>query len=83
MCWYVGSYYWTNKEKYHEELFGGKWEKIEGKLIDSADNIRKVDSTGREEKLESTINEIPFYSHTPKDVTQFLKYSSYCQSTKD
>ena len=75
LCWPVGSYYWTNKDKSPEELFGGKWEKIEGKFIYAADNNRKVDSTGGEEKVTLTINEMPSHSHTPKEGGNFCRYS--------
>ena len=79
LCWPVGSYYWTNKEKSPEELFGGKWEKIKGKFIYAADDNRKVDSTGGEEKVTLTINEMPSHSHTPEGGGSFCKYfSNYC-----
>lgn len=77
LCWPIGSYYWTNKEKSPEELFGGKWEKIEGKFIYAADNNRKVDSIGGEEKVKLTINEMLAHTHTPNNGGKFAKFYSY------
>ena len=47
----IGSYYWTNNNINPEKLFGGKWQKIEGKFLYAADENTKVDSTGGQKKL--------------------------------
>ena len=65
ISWPIGSYYWTNREINPEKLFGGKWQKIEGKFLFAADDERKVDSTGGKEKVILTIEEIPSYDHEP------------------
>lgn len=78
ICWPIGSYYWTNRDINPEKLFGGKWEKIEGKFLFAADNERKVDSTGGQEKVTLTINEMPSHYHEPDGGGNFAKYySSY------
>jgi ABC-type amino acid transport substrate-binding protein len=63
LCWPIGSYYWTNKNISPETLFGGKWQKIEGKFIYAADNNRKVDSIGGQEKVTLSIKEMPQHNH--------------------
>ena len=63
LCWPIGSYYWTNQKTSPEILFGGKWQKIEGKFIYAADNNRKVDSTGGQEKVTLSIKEMPIHNH--------------------
>ena len=59
----IGSYYWTAEPKNPEKYFGGKWQKIEGKFLYAADNNRKVDTIGGQEKVTLSINEMPQHSH--------------------
>ena len=49
-CWPIGSYYWTNNNNSPDKLFGGKWQKIEGKFIYAEIIIEK--STQQEDKKE-------------------------------
>ena len=74
LCWPIGSYYWTNKNISPEKLFGWKWQKIEGKFIYAADDNRKVDSTGGEERVKLTISEMPSHIHTPEGGGNFVKH---------
>ena len=77
LCWPIGSYYWTNQNINPENLFGGQWKKIEGKFIYAADSNRKVDSTGGQERVTLSINEMPSHQHTPSGGGNFLKYKDY------
>lgn len=72
LCWPIGSYFWTNDNRSPEELFGGKWEKIEGRFLYAADNNRRVNSTGGEERVTLTVNEIPSHNHKSIDGRKFL-----------
>ena len=77
LCWPIGSYYWTNKNNNPENLFGGKWQKIEGKFLYSADNNRPVDSTGGQERVTLKENEMPRHYHTPYGKGNFVKYKNH------
>ena len=59
----IGSYYWSEKDISPEELFGGKWEKIEGRFLFASDSNHKVGETGGEERHKLTIDEMPNHSH--------------------
>ena len=61
-----------------EKLFGGKWQKIEGKFLFAADDKRKVDSTGGKEKVTLTIEEMPSHDHEPLEGGLFAK-GGICQ----
>ena len=76
LCWPIGSYYWTNKNNNPEDLFGGEWEKIEGRFVYAADNKRKVDSTGGEERVTLSVDEIPSHQHAPSGGGSFIKYKN-------
>ena len=75
ISWPIGSYYWTNREINPEKLFGGKWQKIEGKFLFAADDERKVDSTGGKEKVILTIEEMPSHDHEPLGGGLFATYA--------
>ena len=59
----IGSYYWSQKSTSPEELFGGKWQSINGKFLFSTDSNHSVDSEGGEEKHYLTVNEMPSHNH--------------------
>jgi len=59
----VGSYYWSSNNISPEELFGGKWEQINGRFIFATDDRHPVGSEGGEESHVLTINEMPSHSH--------------------
>ena len=59
----VGSYYWSEKNTSHEELFGGKWESISYRFLFSTDSNHSVDSTGGEEMHTLTENEMSSHNH--------------------
>ena len=78
LCWPVGSYYWTNNSSSPETLFGGSWTRIYGKFVYAADSNRTVNSTGGQERLTLSINEIPSHNHKSYYGRKFLlSYGSY------
>ena len=78
LCWPIDSYYLTNNNINPEKSFGEKWQKIEGKFLYAADNNRKVDSTGGQEKVTLTIDEMPSHDHIPQEGESYLNPSHYC-----
>lgn len=59
----VGSIYMSMEETSPAELFGGRWEKIQGKFLLASNSTYKVGDAGGEEKHKLTINEIPSHTH--------------------
>ena len=59
----IGSYYWSENDTSPEELFGGKWKKIEGRFLFASDSNHYVGQTGGEEKHQRTLDEMPSHSH--------------------
>ena len=79
LCWPVGSYYWTNNNNSPQNIFGGQWEKIEGRFLYAADYKRTVNSTGGQERVTLSINEIPSHNHKSADGKNFCT-STYCNT---
>jgi len=72
MSYPVGTYYWSQRDKNPGELFGGKWEKIQGKFLFAENNNHKAGTEGGEEVHKLTINEIPTHNHGfPKNLCSF------------
>ncbi len=71
LCWPVGSYYWTNNNISPRDIFGGQWEKIEGRFLYAADYKRTVNSTGGQERVTLSINEMPSHTHQSRDGKTF------------
>ena len=69
----VGSYYWSEKNTSPGELFGGKWQKIEGKFLFASNFNHHVGETGGEERHMLTEKEMPSHSHK---YTKFYYYDS-------
>ena len=59
----IGSYYWSEKDYSPDKLFGGRWNKIEGRFLFASDSNHLVGETGGEEKHQLTIDEIPSHDH--------------------
>lgn len=59
----IGSYYWSEKNISPENLFGGRWTKIEGRFLFASDSNHYVGQTGGEERHYLTIDEIPSHNH--------------------
>ena len=59
----IGSYYWSENDTSPEELFGGKWKKIEGCFLFASDSDHYVGQTGGEERHRLTLDEMPSHSH--------------------
>ena len=69
----IGSYYWSENDTSPEELFGGRWTKIEGRFLFASDSNHYVGQTGGEEKHQLTLDEMPNHSHG----YQKFKYKNY------
>ena len=69
----IGSYYWSENDTSPEELFGGKWKKIEGRFLFASDSNHYVGQTGGEERHKLTLDEMPSHSHG----YQKFKYKDY------
>ena len=69
----IGSYYWSENDTSPEELFGGKWKKIEGRFLFASDSNHYVGQTGGEERHKLTLDEMPSHSHG----YQKFKYSNF------
>jgi len=59
----IGSYYWSEKNKSPENIFGGGWTKIEGKFLFASNSNYNVGQTGGEERHKLTADEMPNHSH--------------------
>jgi len=59
----IGSYYWSEKSISPDNIFGGKWKKIEGRFLFASNYNHSVGETGGEERHYLTIDEIPSHSH--------------------
>jgi hypothetical protein len=59
----IGSYYWSEKDYSPDDLFGGRWRKIEGIFLFASDSDHLVGEMGGEEMHELTIDEIPSHDH--------------------
>ena len=60
----VGSVYMSVQNSSPSVLFGGTWNKIEGKYILAADFSNKAGSTGGNEKVTLTQENLPVHTHT-------------------
>lgn len=47
-------------------LFGGTWQRIQGRFLFAADSKHAAGTTGGEEKHKLTVDEMPSHSHTIK-----------------
>ena len=59
----IGSYYWSEKDTSPENIFGGRWKKIEGRFLFASNSNHYVGQTGGEESHRLTIDEMPYHSH--------------------
>ena len=59
----IGSYYWSEKDTSPENIFGGRWKKIEGRFLFASNSNHYVGQTGGEESHRLTIDEMPNHSH--------------------
>lgn len=66
MIYPVGSIYMSVNSTSPETLFGGTWERIQGRFLLAADDGHAAGSTGGEEKHELTIDELPGHTHGSK-----------------
>ena len=60
----VGSYYWSNESKNPRDLFGGRWEQINGRFLFETKSGNSCGQTGGKETHKLTVNEIPNHSHS-------------------
>ena len=73
----VGSYYWSEKNISPDEIFGGNWQKINGRFLFASDANHSVGNTGGEEMHTLTIDEIPSHNH---QIYAFNHYSYLCSN---
>ena len=59
----IGSYYWSEKDINPGNIFGGIWNKIEGKFLFASDRNHSTGTSGGEERVTLSISEIPRHSH--------------------
>ena len=70
----IGSYYWSEKDISPDNIFGGRWTKIQGKFLFASDSNHWVGKTGGEETHNLTVDEMPNHSHQYKEITYSNKY---------
>ena len=78
----IGSYYWTEEDISPEKIFGGKWEKIEGRFLFASSSFHWVGETGGEERHQLTIDEIPQHNHYYNCCELVVKEKSSTEKTK-
>ena len=59
----IGSLYISENATSPAELYGGTWERIEGRFIMGASNTYPAGSTGGEAKHQITVAEMPTHEH--------------------
>lgn len=59
----IGSYYWSDRNISPENIFGGKWEKINGRFLFASDYNHSLGTTGGQEIVTLSLNEIPRHEH--------------------
>ena len=86
----IGSYYWSEKNKSPEEIFGGEWIKIEGRFLFASDSNHYVGKTGGEEYHTLSTSEIPhfishfsFYNYGQKEKKNIYEYKDYFYQKKN
>ena len=76
----IGSYYWSENDTSPEELFGGKWKKIEGRFLFASDSNHYVGQTGGEERHYLTLDEMPSHSHGYKKFKPLVHWTVHVES---
>lgn len=64
MMYPVGSYYWSSEATNPKDLFGGTWEKIEGRFVLAAGSAYPVGSSGGEATVTLTASNMPTHTHS-------------------
>ena len=64
----IGSHHRSEKSISPDNIFGGRWQKIEGRFLFASNYNHSVGETGGEERHYLTIDEIPSHSH------QYVKF---------
>ncbi len=68
----IGSFYWSQENKDPSTIFGGKWEPIKGKFLFAVDDKHAVGSSGGQELVTLTVEELPNHGFgLPKPVCAF------------
>lgn len=78
----VGSIYTSTAATNPGTLFGGRWERIQGRFLFAADDTRKAGSTGGAAEHMLTVDEMPSHTHGLRngDAYNFGKYESFSQN---
>ena len=69
----VGSIYMSVNSTNPQTLFGGTWQRIQGRFLFAADSAHAAGSTGGEETHKLTVEEMPTHGHNLK----YCAYGSY------
>lgn len=59
----VGSIYMSVNSANPQTLFGGTWQRIQGRFLFAADSAHAAGSTGGEETHKLTVDEMPSHTH--------------------
>lgn len=59
----VGSIYMSVNSTNPQTLFGGTWQRIQGRFLFAADSKHAAGSTGGEETHQLTVDEMPSHTH--------------------
>lgn len=70
----VGSIYMSVNAANPSTLFGGTWQRIQGRFLFAADSAHAAGTTGGEETHKLTVAEMPRHSHTIKG-NSFYNYN--------
>ena len=68
----VGSIYQSVNTTSPASLFGGDWERIQGRFLLGTSSSYSVTSTGGEEKHTLTVSEMPRHNHAPGEGQAFI-----------
>ena len=78
----IGSYFWSERDTSPENIFGGRWKKIEGRFLFASNSNHYVGQTGGEESHRLTVDEMPSHNHSyVKFFYDFTRYKGYGDSS--
>lgn len=73
----VGSVYMSVVDADPSTLFGGVWERIEGRFLLAADSAHAAGSTGGEAEHRLTVDEMPSHTHGMECYSQWSSAGAY------
>lgn len=78
----IGSIYMSASSTDPEELFGGKWEEIQGRFLLARDWKHQAGTTGGSENVTLTEAQIPLHTHSGPEHTHTVPSHTHSASTK-